>query len=149
MIKSNLIQSFYYATKGILNTVIKERNLKIQITIGLFAVVLSIILKISKIYFIIIILVSFLVIILEFLNAAIEKLIDIISPTYNGEFGKIKDTMAGTVLMSAILSVIIGVLILYTPLINALRLNQNIFLVIILSFSIIVIFGYIIKHLQN
>ena len=57
-------------------------------------------------------------IILELFNNNFERLIDLISPEYQKEFGEIKDTMAGVVMLSFILMVIVATLILYEPMIT-------------------------------
>ncbi|MDD5651020.1 MAG: diacylglycerol kinase family protein [Candidatus Nanoarchaeia archaeon] len=115
MKKNKFTKSVIIAINGIAHGVSKERNIKIQIIIGLFIIFVSILLKIPKIDFIVILLISFLVIILELINTSIEKLIDKLSPNFDKDYGKIKDIMAGVVLLSAILSVIIGLLLLFNP----------------------------------
>ena len=47
----------------------------------------------------------------ELLNSAIEVLSDFVEPEWNEKIGKIKDYCAGAVLVSAMISVIVGVLI--------------------------------------
>jgi diacylglycerol kinase len=125
MTQTKLAKSFLIAAKGTFHEIVEERNIKIQIIIGLCAIILSISLKIPKINFIIILLVSFLVIILELLNTGFEKLIDVISPDYNKDLGRVKDISSAAVLISSILAVIVGLLILYRPIINALKLSYE------------------------
>jgi diacylglycerol kinase len=45
------------------------------------------------------------------MNTAIEKTVDLVSPTFNPKAGLIKDISAGAVLVCAIVAAIIGVLI--------------------------------------
>jgi len=154
MTKINFIKSFSCALRGIFKGISQERSLKIQVIIGLIIIAISFILKISKIYFITIILVIFLVIILELFNKNFEKLIDFVSPKFSKEAGEIKDRMAGIVLASSILSLIVGFLILYQPVIKALKASSIypislslIFLNII--FIIIILFLYMKKKNSN
>jgi len=121
MSKGSLAKSFYYAFKGMFKGISQERSLKIQLIIGVIIIATSIILDISRIYLITIILVTFLVIILELFNKNFEKLIDFVSPEYNNEAGEIKDRMAGIVLATSLLALIVGCLILYEPVIGTLR----------------------------
>lgn len=118
MSKVSFITSLKCATKGIFYGISKQRMLKILLLLGTFAIFASLMLKISKPYLITILIVSFLVIILELFNNNFERLIDLVSPEYHKEFGEIKDTMAGVVLLSFILMIIIATLILYEPMIK-------------------------------
>ena len=60
--------------------------------------------------------------ILELFNRGFEKLVDLISPEYNKEFGRVKDAMAGVVLLTFTMAMIVSLLILYQP---VMRLLQN------------------------
>jgi diacylglycerol kinase len=115
MTRVSLVKSFRCAIKGVFRGIARERNLRIQTVIGAIIILISVLLRISKAYFITIILVIFLVLILELFNKNFERLIDAVSPEYSKEFGEIKDTMAGIVLCAALLSLIVGFLILYEP----------------------------------
>jgi hypothetical protein len=99
-------------------------------------------LEISKVYLITIIIVCFLVVILELFNRGFEKLIDLVSPEYNKDFGKVKDAMAGVVLLTFTMAMIVSILILYQPVIkllemmsgdvySAIAIIANIFLILI------------------
>jgi diacylglycerol kinase (ATP) len=118
--EQSLIQSFKNASSGIRIGLRKQRNLKIQIAMAVIAFVLSILLRISKLEIMIVIMISFLVLILELLNTALEQSIDYLHPYYDKKIGIIKDMLAGVVLLSAVLSIIIGVLIFCKPIINLL-----------------------------
>ncbi len=118
MSKVNFIKSLECAIRGIFYGIAKQRMLKILLLLGTFAIFSSLLLKISKAYLITILIVVFLVIILELFNNNFERLVDLISPEYRKEFREIKDTMAGVVLLSFILMVIVASLILYQPMIK-------------------------------
>jgi len=122
MTKISFLQSAVCAMRGLFREISHERNIKIQIILGMLAIFVALILEVSKIYLITIIIVSFLVVILELFNMGFERLIDLISPEYNKEFGKVKDAMAGVVLLTFGLAVIIGLLILYEPVLNLLKI---------------------------
>jgi diacylglycerol kinase len=155
MTKISFIQSAICATKGLYHEISQERNIKIQIILGIFAIFIALILNVSKIYLITIIIVSFLVVILELFNMGFEKLIDLISPEYNKEAGKIKDAMAGVVLLTFILATIVSLIILYNPVLNLLKVlmqNKISFGLIIADFSllcIITIIDYIKRNHQT
>jgi diacylglycerol kinase len=106
------LKSFHCALQGIPAAFNGQRNIKIQFFIGIIAIVLSVCLKVTKTEFIIIVFISFLVIILEMINTAIEDIVDIISNNeIHDRYGTIKDILAGAVLLASVLSVIIGFMI--------------------------------------
>jgi undecaprenol kinase len=121
MTRISFIQSALCAVRGLFHGISSERNIKIQIIIGGLIILTSILLEISKIYLITIIIVCFLVVILELFNRGFEKLIDLICPSYNKEFGKVKDAMAGVVLLTFCMAVIVSLLILGEPVLRLLN----------------------------
>lgn len=52
-----------------------------------------------------------LVLVAELLNTAMEILVDLVSPDFNIQAGKVKDVAAGAVVVAAIISFLIGALI--------------------------------------
>lgn len=66
---------------------------------------------ISKLEWLIIILVIGMVISAEIFNTSIEILTDLVSPEENKKAGRVKDLAAGAVLVSAIAAVVLGLLI--------------------------------------
>ena len=108
---SKMIKSFVYAFNGIFVGIKEERNMKIHISIMILVIIFGIILKISKIEWIICIILFALVISLELVNTSIENTIDLITQERNPKAKIAKDTAAGAVLISAIVSAIIGLMI--------------------------------------
>ncbi len=90
---------------------INEDNFKREIFLGIIALLISYILKISKLEFIIIIIMIGLVLTCEVINTAIERLVDLVSPSYNKLAGEVKDIMAFSVFLMCIISLIVGVII--------------------------------------
>lgn len=123
MSRVNLGKSFLCAIKGIAWGVSYDRNTMIHVAMALLAIAISIVLGISRIDFIIILFTCFLAMTMELLNNGIERLTDVISPSYNNKIGKIKDLMSGVVLVTDIFAVTIGMLVLYRPLIMMLNIN--------------------------
>ena len=149
MTRVNFKDSALYATRGLFQAVSSERNIKIQLFIGAVIIFFSILLGISKIYLITIIICGFLVIILEMFNRGFEKLIDLVSPEYNREFGKVKDAMAGVVLATFTMAIIVSILILFDPLITLMHIiskSDNLLLLIMANVflaSILILIYYI------
>ncbi len=150
MTRTNFRDSAFYATRGLFKGISNERNIKIQLFIGAVIILTAILLGVSKTYLITIIVVCFLVVILEMFNRGFERLIDLISPGYNKEFGRVKDIMAGVVLLTFIMAMIVSLMILYHPVITFLKIvseNTN-SLILILSnvlLSLIILLTYYIK----
>ena len=140
MTKTTFRDSVICASRGLFRGISSERNIKIQLVIGFAIILAAILLDVSKTYLITIIVVCFLVVILEMFNRGFEKLIDLISPEYNKEFGRVKDIMAGVVLLTFIMSVIVSLMILYHPLIIFLEIvSKNLTLLILISSNILLL----------
>jgi undecaprenol kinase len=112
----SLFKSFGFAFEGIKAAIIRGRNFRIQITIGLIAVILGVILKLSPPEWLDLVIIITLVLILELVNTSIEALVDLISPEIREKAKLAKDVAAATVLVASIGSVIIGALIFFPKL---------------------------------
>ena len=109
-----LLKSFKYAFEGILTGIKEEKNMKIHIAIMIIVIIFGIMLKISKVEWIICVVLFGLVISMELINTAIENTVDLITKEKNEQAKIAKDVAAGAVLVSAIASAIIG-LIIFIP----------------------------------
>lgn len=109
------IKGFSYAFKGISEVIKSERNMRIHIAAALNVLIFAPFLNVSRGEFALLLLLCALVISLEGVNSAIERLCDRITREKDSEIGKIKDIAAGSVLVSAIFSVIIGFVVLFKP----------------------------------
>lgn len=112
--KEKFTKSVGHALDGIEYAINHERNIKIQIFIGIIASVLGFLLNISIIEWVVVILLIATILALELINTAIERTVDLVTKDYE-ELAKVaKDMAAGAVLVVSMFSVIIGVLI-YIP----------------------------------
>lgn len=109
-----VLKSFKYAFNGIFTGIKEEQNMKIHITIMILVIIFGIMLKISKMEWIICIILFGLVISMELINTAIENTVDLVTKEKNEQAKIAKDVAAGAVLVSAIASAIIG-LIIFVP----------------------------------
>ena len=91
---------------------LKDKSILTQYIIAIIVTIIAIIIKIDYISLIFIIMMCFLVITVEYINTAIEKICDLISTEYNDKIKYIKDISAGFVLLQAILSVIVVIILL-------------------------------------
>jgi diacylglycerol kinase (ATP) len=117
-VASNLFVSFKYAWTGVSYAFQTQRNFRIHIVVGLFAIGLSIFLSLSRVEIAIIGLTIGAVLTMELLNTALESVVDLtVRQTYH-ELAKIaKDCAAGAVLISALAAVLVAGSLLLPPLI--------------------------------
>ena len=108
------IQSFGYAGKGIWAVLSSEPNMKIHLAVAVLVVFAGFFFQISTAEWIACILCFGLVFTTEMINTAIESIVDLVSPTRQELAGKAKDIAAGAVLISALVSAIVG-LIIFVP----------------------------------
>jgi len=106
-----LIKSFGYALTGISYTVKTQMNFKIHITAIIAVLFTGWYIQLNSSEWLWIILAIGLVLVAELLNTAIELLVDLVSPEFNVQAGKVKDVAAGAVLVAAVISVCIGAII--------------------------------------
>lgn len=106
-----LINSFKYAIQGIFVSFKTEKNMKIHIFIMLLVILAGLFFQISKLEWIICIILFSIVIAGELFNTAIETVVDIIMPEKNEKAKIAKDVSAGAVLVLAIGTAIIGFMI--------------------------------------
>lgn len=107
----NRVQSFSYAFKGIASMLKSEPNARIHFLATVCVVILGILFKISTFEWISVVVVIGLVFLSELFNTAIEKLADVVDPEWNIKIGQVKDMSAGAVLVSALISIIVGCLV--------------------------------------
>jgi diacylglycerol kinase (ATP) len=88
-----------------------EKNFQVQFIIAILVSGAGIYFSISSMEWMIILICFALVLSFEIINSAIEKLCNMVCPTFNLSIKKIKDMSASAVLFSAIISFIIGCII--------------------------------------
>lgn len=121
-VASNLFVSFRYAWSGLSYAFQTQRNFRIHVVVGTFAIALSLVLNLSRVEVAIIGLTIGAVLMMELLNTALESVVDLtVRQTYH-ELAKIaKDCAAGAVLISAFASVVVACSLLIPPLIERLQ----------------------------
>lgn len=106
-----LLKSFRYAINGIKITIREERNFRIMLIVFFVVLGLGLYFQLDRVDWIIIVLISGIVLVAEVLNTTIENMMDMISPEYHVMAERIKDLSAGAVLITAVFSVIIGLMV--------------------------------------
>jgi len=113
--------SFKYAFSGLRYVVRSQRNAWIHAAITIFVLLLAALFNITLIEWGILLLAIALVWSAEIFNTALEALVDLASPDTHPLAKIAKDTSAAAVLFCAIVSVLIGLLILLPPLLGWIR----------------------------
>lgn len=108
-----MLKKFIPAFHGI-RDLISDKNFIIHLLIAVIVVFAGLIFSISPIEWLIILVCTGIVLTAEGVNSAIEKLCDLNKKEHNSEIKKIKDISAASVLISAIISAIAG-LIIFVP----------------------------------
>lgn len=113
----NLLVSFQYAWRGVRYAFVTQRNFRIHTGIGIVAVSLGVVLKVTAVEMSVVALTCGLVLVLELLNTAIESVVDLTVGHSYHELAKIaKDCAAGAVLISAIAALLVASFVLFPPL---------------------------------
>jgi diacylglycerol kinase len=106
-----VIQSFKVAFEGLRDALLHERNFRIQVVVFIVVIIAGFLFRINQTEWILILLCAAVVLSLEIINSAIEKLCDFVSPDIHPLIKKIKDFSAAGVLIGTILSAIVGAII--------------------------------------
>lgn len=108
------LKSVSYAFKGALKLISTEHSVMVQFSIGILMSIAGFYFGISKTEWLFQTLAIGLVLSIEGLNTAVEKIADFIHPNYHERIGFIKDIAAGAVFFAALTAIVIG-LIIYIP----------------------------------
>ena len=117
---NSFAQSLSHALSGLIILLKYERNSRFHLLATALVILVSILVHISLIEWTLIILVIFSVWIAEAFNTSLEQVFDVVEPRENKLVKAGKDISAGAVLLTAILSVIVGIIILGPPIIEIL-----------------------------
>ncbi len=109
----NRLKSVGYAAKGAFLLLKTESSIQIQFVIGVIVTVLGFYFNISATEWMMQVFAIGLIMSVEGVNTAIEKMSDFVHPEHHIKIGFIKDIAAGAVFISAITAIIIGCIIYF------------------------------------
>ncbi len=112
----NWVQRANVAIEGIIYAVKTQRHMRYHLFAALAALILGLLLNISRSEFILLCMSIVLVLVTEMLNTAIETTVDMISEKYHPLAKNAKDIAAGVVLIASIGALMLAYLILYPAL---------------------------------
>ncbi|MEE1945945.1 diacylglycerol kinase family protein [Pedobacter sp. KR3-3] len=108
---NKLLQSFGYAFKGLAYAFRSQLNFKLHCVAAVLVLALGWYVQLSVAEWLWISLAIALVLAAELFNTAIEVLVDLVSPNWNEQAGRVKDVAAGAVLLIALLALVVGLFI--------------------------------------
>nr|WP_294938973.1 diacylglycerol kinase family protein [uncultured Flavobacterium sp.] len=111
---SGRLKSIGYAVKGAIKLITTEHSVMVQSSIAVLLVIAGIYYDISTTEWMFQVLAFGMVLSIEGLNTAVEKIADFVHPDYHERIGFIKDIAAGAVFFAAMSAIAIG-MIIYVP----------------------------------
>ncbi len=114
MKKTSSIHSFGYALRGLRFVFLHEKNFRIECLFTLIILISFFFLSFSRLEIIVLLLLCGLVLMSEIINTVAEHFLDVLKPRLSYQVEVVKDILAGLVLLSVILAIVIG-FIIYIP----------------------------------
>lgn len=111
---SGRLKSVGFAVRGALKLISTEHSVIVQTSLGVILTITGFVIGLNQTEWLFQTFAIGLVLSIEGLNTAVEKIADFIHPDYHEKIGFIKDIAAGSVFFAAMTAIIIG-LIIYVP----------------------------------
>jgi undecaprenol kinase/diacylglycerol kinase (ATP) len=112
------LKSFKYAFNGLKVLFKEEHNARIHLTIAILTIIAGFLLNISASEWVAVCILIGLIFSMEIINSVVENICDFVSPDWHASIKRIKDLMAAAVLITAVVSVICGIIIFGPKLFN-------------------------------
>ncbi|MEE1209604.1 MAG: diacylglycerol kinase family protein [Parafannyhessea umbonata] len=113
-------RSFLFALQGFRTALRQERNIKVMLAGGAFAVAMGLILRIDAVSWAVVLVCCGMVIAAELLNTAIETVVDLVSPEFHPLAGQAKDIAAAASWVLSLTAAVVGVIVYASALIRLL-----------------------------
>ena len=107
----SLLDSFNYATEGLIHALRTQRNLWIHFTIAALVLVAAVAFGVTRIELISLLISITFVLVAELVNTAIEAAVDVASTSFDPMAKLAKDIAAGAVLIAALNAIAVGYLV--------------------------------------
>jgi diacylglycerol kinase (ATP) len=108
------LKSIGFAFRGAIKLITTEHSVMVQSSLAIIMIIAGFVFHISREEWMMQILAFGLVLGIESMNTAVEKIADFIHPEFHDRIGFIKDIAAGAVMFAALAAVAVGLLI-YVP----------------------------------
>ena len=111
--KYSLFANTTYALKGLVDLIKTESSFRLEILVLLIAIPIIIFIDKSMLEKLFLFSSIMLILIVEAMNGAVERVVDLVSPEYNELAGKAKDAGSAAVFLSITLAVVVWGVILW------------------------------------
>ena len=108
------LESFVHAGRGLADGVRGCRNMQVMLGAAAVAVALGLVLGLTSGQWAAVALATGLVLAVELLNTAGERLVDVLCPQHDPRYGRVKDLLAAASLVAALAAAAVGLLV-YLP----------------------------------
>lgn len=105
------MKRFMYPIQGFITLIKKDINFVIHLVIACLVVAVSFYFQITKIEWLFVIIAIFSVLFMEVINTSVEFVVDFVTNDYHELAKHAKDTAAFAVLLSSMMSLVIGIVI--------------------------------------
>lgn len=119
--KSKFLRSVGHCIDGLSYTLEHERNFRIEMALGIIVLIASFFFNLATWEYIVVLLLICFVLILELLNTALERVVDLYTLEKHPLAKAVKDIASASVLVISFFSAIIGFLIFIPKIINMIR----------------------------
>jgi diacylglycerol kinase (ATP) len=107
----SVLQSFNYATEGIIHALRTQRNLWIHFAVAVGVFIAAVALGVSRLELMLLLIAITFVLVAELLNTALEAAVDVASTSFDPMAKLAKDIAAGAVLIAALNAIAVGYLV--------------------------------------
>lgn len=109
----NFIKKFKRAFAGFHQVLWPELSIKTELAVGVLVLAVAWRLRASQGEFLVLLVTTAAVILVEGLNTVLERTVDLVEPRYHESIRELKDALAGLVMMAIIIAAVIGALIFW------------------------------------
>lgn len=106
-----LVNSFRHAVDGVVFLLSNEQNARIHTIITILVGIGAYVFQVTRLEAAILFMAVILVFAIEIINTAIEKVFDVLHPGDHDTIRYVKDAMAGAVLISAVIALVVASLV--------------------------------------
>lgn len=107
----SFVRSFGYAIQGFITAVRTERNIKVQLTVGVLTIIAGLVVGLNWLEWSIVAICIGLVVFAELVNTSIEAVVDLAAPELHPLAKRAKDIAAASVFVLSITAAIVGIIV--------------------------------------